>query len=207
MNFGDGILYLIILIFSVVIHEVAHGFAAYKNGDETAALAGRVSRNHSSHIDLFGSIILPGLLLLTGSKILLGWAKPVPVNTNNFKNQKKGILQVSLAGVMANFGLAIVFGVLSRFAIGLGLSTSIVGAMHLIVLVNLVLSFFNLMPIPPLDGSKVLFVLLPQKYSYIESFMNKYSFIILIIFVFLVSGKILEPLVFNSFSFLTGITF
>src|SRR5574343_78915 len=168
MNFGDGILYLIILIFSVVIHEVAHGFAAYKNGDETAALSGRLSLNPISHIDLFGSIILPGLLLLTGSKILLGWAKPVPVNTNNFINQKKGILQVSLSGVMANFVLAIVF-------------------------VNLVLSFFNLMPIPPLDGSKVLFVLLPQKYSYIESFMNKYSFIILIIFVFLVSWKILEP--------------
>lgn len=207
MNFSDSLLYLIILIFSVVIHEVAHGFAARKNGDETAAISGRLSLNPVSHIDLFGSIILPGILILTGSKILFGWAKPVPVNINNFKNYKKGVLQVSLAGVLANFSIAIIFGILSRIAVGIDLPTQAIGAMHLIVLVNLVLGFFNLMPIPPLDGSKILFVLIPAKYAYIERFMNQYSIILLIAFIFLLSGFILEPLVFHSFSFLTGISF
>lgn len=207
MNFSDGVLYLIILIFSVVIHEVAHGFAARRNGDETASIAGRLSLNPVSHIDLFGSIILPGLLLLTGSNILFGWAKPVPVNTNNFRNQKRGIIEVSLAGVLVNFGIAVVFGLLSRLAVMWGLSQSVIGAMQLIVLVNLVLGFFNLMPIPPLDGSKVLFALLPQKYSYIESFMNRYSLIIIVVFIFLLAHTVLEPLVLNSFKILTGVHF
>lgn len=207
MNFSDSLLYLIILIFSVVIHEVAHGFAARKNGDETAAMSGRLSLNPVSHIDLFGSVILPGILILTGSKILFGWAKPVPVNVNNFENYKKGVLQVSLAGVLANFSIAIIFGILSRFAVGMDLPTQAIGAMHLIVLVNLVLGFFNLMPIPPLDGSKILFVLLPAKYAYIERFMNQYSIFLLIAFIFLLSGSVLEPLVFHSFNFLTGISF
>jgi len=207
MNLPESILYLIVLIFSVVIHEVAHGFAARRNGDETAAMSGRLSLNPVSHIDLFGSIILPGILILTGSRILFGWAKPVPVNVNNFRNQKKGILQVSLAGVLANFGLAIIFGVLSRVGLELGFSNQAVGAMHLIVIVNLVLGFFNLMPIPPLDGSKILFVLIPSRFSFIESFMNKYYLVILIAFIFLLSGSVLEPLVYNSFKILTGISF
>ncbi|OGI72297.1 hypothetical protein A3J61_02205 [Candidatus Nomurabacteria bacterium RIFCSPHIGHO2_02_FULL_38_15] len=207
MNLSSSILYLVILIFSVVIHEVAHGYAARRNGDETAALAGRLTLNPISHIDLFGSILLPAILLVMHSPILLGWAKPVPVNPNNFVNQKRGTLHVSLAGVVANFGIAIVFGLVARFGVELGMPESAMGAVYLIVLVNVVLGFFNLIPIPPLDGSKVLFALLPARYAYIEIFLNRYAFIILIAFVFFGASFILEPLVKYSFIFLTGVPF
>lgn len=207
MNLSGNILYLVILIFSVVIHEVAHGYAARRNGDETAEMSGRLTLNPISHIDLFGSIILPAILILIHSPILLGWAKPVPVNPGNFKNMKKGMLEVSLAGVFANFLLAIVFGFVARFGVGWGIPASAMTAVYLIVLVNIVLGFFNLIPIPPLDGSKVVFALLPARYRHIENFLNKYAFVILIAFIFLGSSVILEPLVKYSFFYLTGTTF
>lgn len=207
MNLSGNILYLVILIFSVVIHEVAHGYAARRNGDDTAEMAGRLTLNPISHIDLFGSIILPAILILVHSPILLGWAKPVPVNDRNFTNPKKGMLEVSLAGVVANFCLAIVFGLIARFGAGWGIPTSAMTAVYLIVLVNIVLGFFNLIPIPPLDGSKVVFALLPVRYRYVENFLNKYAFILIIAFVFLGSNIILEPLVKYSFFYLTGTSF
>jgi Zn-dependent protease len=186
---------------------VAHGYAARRNGDETAEMSGRLTLNPISHIDLFGSIILPAILILIHSPILLGWAKPVPVNPGNFKNMKKGMLEVSLAGVFANFLLAIVFGFVARFGVGWGIPASAMTAVYLIVLVNIVLGFFNLIPIPPLDGSKVVFALLPARYRHIENFLNKYAFVILIAFIFLGSSVILEPLVKYSFFYLTGTTF
>jgi Zn-dependent protease len=207
MNLSGNILYLVILIFSVVIHEVAHGYAARRNGDETAEMSGRLTLNPISHIDLFGSIVLPAILILIHSPILLGWAKPVPVNPGNFKNMKKGMLEVSLAGVFANFLLAIVFGFVARFGSGWGIPASAMTAVYLIVLVNIVLGFFNLIPIPPLDGSKVVFALLPARYRYIENFLNKYAFVILIAFIFLGSSIVLEPLVKYSFFYLTGTNF
>ncbi len=207
MNLSGNILYLVILIFSVVIHEVAHGYAARRNGDDTAEMAGRLTLNPISHIDLFGSIILPAILIAISSPILLGWAKPVPVNERNFTNPKKGMLEVSLAGVVANFCIAIVFGLVARFGAGWGIPASAMTAVYLIVLVNIVLGFFNLIPIPPLDGSKVVFALLPARYRYIENFLNKYAFILIIAFVFLGSNIILEPLVKYSFFYLTGTSF
>lgn len=207
MNLSGNILYLIVLIFSVVIHEVAHGYAARRNGDDTAEMAGRLTLNPISHIDLFGSIILPAILILTHSPILLGWAKPVPVNERNFTNPKKGMLQVSLAGVLANFSLAIFFGILSRFGAVLGLPPSAMTVMYLIVAVNIVLGFFNLIPIPPLDGSKVVFALLPVRYRYIENFLNKYALVLIIAFVFFGADKVLGPLVKYSFFYLTGVNF
>lgn len=206
MNLSGSLLYLAILIFSVVIHEVAHGYAARRNGDETASMAGRLTLNPISHIDLMGSVILPAILILTHSPVLLGWAKPVPVNPNNFENKKKGTIEVSLAGVLANFALAIVFGLIVRFGGFLGLPESASGAMYIIVLVNIVLGFFNLIPIPPLDGSKLLFALLPAKYFRIEAFLNKYALILILVFVFFGASYILGPLVNSSFLFLTGIS-
>lgn len=203
MDLSGSILYLIILIFSVVIHEVAHGYAARRNGDETAAMMGRLTLNPISHIDLFGSIILPGILILTGSTILFGWAKPVPVNESNFKNPRRGMLEVALSGVLANFGLAIVFGLIVRF-FGSALPASALAAMTLVVLVNIVLGFFNIMPIPPLDGSKVLFALLPARAYKIEQFLNKHGLILLLIFIFFLASHILWPLVSFSFSLITG---
>lgn len=204
MNLSGNILYLVILIFSVVIHEVAHGYAARRNGDETASLAGRLTLNPISHIDLFGSVLLPAILILTHSPVLLGWAKPVPVNPSNFENKKKGTLEVSLAGVLANFGIAIFFGLVARFGAG-QIPQSAMGAIYMIVLVNIVLGFFNLIPIPPLDGSKVVFALLPARYFYVEAFLNKYALVLILIFVFFGANYILGPLVNYSFTLLTGV--
>lgn len=206
MNLSGNILYLVILIFSVVIHEVAHGYAARRNGDQTAEMAGRLTLNPISHIDLFGSIIMPAILIAVSSPILLGWAKPVPVNPNNFENKKKGMIEVSLAGVLANFALAVVFGLIIRFAPGI-FPASAMGAMYMIVLVNIVLGLFNLIPIPPLDGSKVVFALLPARYAYVETFLNKYALVLIVAFVFFGANIILSPLVKYGFFILTGTNF
>lgn len=206
MNLSGNILYLVILIFSVVIHEVAHGYAARRNGDQTAEMAGRLTLNPISHIDLLGSVIMPAILIAVSSPILLGWAKPVPVNPNNFENKKKGMIEVSLAGVLANFALAVVFGLIIRFAPGI-FPASAMGAMYMIVLVNIVLGLFNLIPIPPLDGSKVVFALLPARYAYVETFLNKYALVLIVAFVFFGANIILSPLVKYGFFILTGTNF
>lgn len=171
MNLELLLITLPVLIFSIVVHEVAHGWVALKQGDQTALMLGRITFNPIPHVDPVGSLLVPILLAMSGSPALLGWAKPVPVNPRNFRNYRKGDILVSLAGVASNFILAWVFAFL---LVGVAwLTVAVPGGsgwwepMERMfgygVLINLVLMIFNLIPIPPLDGSHVVYHLLPPE--------------------------------------------
>lgn len=155
-----AILSIIILVFSVILHEVSHGYMADKLGDPTARFAGRLTLNPFVHIDPFGSILLPAALYMSGSPIMFGWAKPVPYNPNNIRG-RAGEALVAFAGPAANFILAFVFGFFLRSGLGAG-DVDIPLILYTIVYTNVLLAIFNLLPIPPLDGSKVLSAFLPQ---------------------------------------------
>ncbi len=194
------VLQISILIFSVIIHEVAHGYIAYKCGDNTAKLLGRLTLNPIPHIDVFGSIILPLCLMLFHAPVF-GWAKPVPVNARYFKNYKKDIILVSIAGVSANFLLAIIASI-CMFVIRMILTNemSVLVSAHYIlqyvVVINVVLGVLNLIPIPPLDGSRVFFFMLPKELAYKYAKLEPYGFFI--IFALLAVGildKILLPII------------
>lgn len=207
---------ILILIFSVVIHEVSHGYAALALGDKTAQYAGRLTLNPIKHIDPFGSILLPAMFYFLGG-FIFGWAKPVPYNPYNLRNpfgwlmagKNWGPAIVGAAGPFANFSLALVFGFLVRFSpellngVGGAFLINFITIASTIALLNLVLALFNLLPIPPLDGSKVLFALLPYQWRGIESFLEQYGFFILLIFIFFFSG-IISPLVIFLFRLITG---
>ena len=179
---------IVVLLFSVILHEVMHGFVARMFGDLTAERAGRLTLNPIPHIDLMGTILLPGLLLLPGAPILFGWATPVPVNPLNFSNLRRGELLVSAAGILANFGLAILAAAIYHLLSALPLSfPPLLGSLlRFTVMINLVLGIFNLFPIPPLDGSKVLLSQLPFTLARAYEKLEPYGFIILLIL--LVSG-------------------
>ncbi len=210
MSAIDTIFYLLILLMSVVIHEVSHGFMAESFGDDTARNMGRLTLNPLKHIDIFGSILLPILLFVTtsatGHPFVFGWAKPVPYNPENLSNKKWGTIAVAAAGVLANILIAVVFGTIIRFSVGYPLSDSFYFITSSIVLVNLGLAIFNLVPIPPLDGSKILFSLLPASFYEVMDFIERYGFIILIIFIVYFSD-ILYPILAYSFSLVTGLAF
>lgn len=196
---------LVVLLFSVIIHELAHGYAAFSMGDSTAKYAGRLTLNPLKHLDPFGSIILPLLLFIAGSPVLFGWAKPVPVNPYNFKDQKYGELKVSIAGPVANFLLAIIFGLILRF-IPQSLLTANPGleiALGFIVSMNIWLAIFNLIPVPPLDGSWILFSFLPQGFEYIKFFLRQYGIIILV-FLILFGSLFWSTLINLIFQLITG---
>ena len=185
---------IVALIISVIIHEMAHGYAANWLGDPTARLAGRLSPNPLVHIDPFMSVILPGLLVLTGSPILFGAAKPVPYNPYNLRNQKWGEAIVAFAGPLSNVVIAVVFAILVRSADVLGLSATFVNLSVSIIILNLFLAFFNLVPIPPLDGSKILPKFLPyslaMKYEGFRNYFERnvgfgFMLVILVFIVFL----------------------
>jgi Zn-dependent protease len=153
---------IVILIFSIIIHEVAHGYAAYALGDPTAKLQNRLTLNPIRHIDPMGSIIIPAFLVLSNAGILFGWAKPVPYNPYNLRNQRWGEAIVAGAGVATNILLAVIFAFVARFAYGSGMTAS--GDLaSAITLVNLFLGLFNLVPIPPLDGYTFLRGILPPR--------------------------------------------
>lgn len=154
---------IIALVFSVVLHEMAHGYAANWLGDPTARLQGRLSANPLVHIDPLMSVIIPGLLIFSHSPILFGAAKPVPYNPYNFTNQKWGEAIVAAAGPAMNVAIAIIFAVLVQNAEILNLSHTFVALAIQIIMLNIFLAIFNLMPIPPLDGSKILPKFLPYR--------------------------------------------
>jgi len=182
------IFYLIVLLFSVIIHELAHGYVAYSLGDPTAKYAGRLTLNPIKHLDLFGSIILPLLFLLIsflpgGQPFIFGWAKPVPINPYNFRDQKWGTFKVAVAGPLSNFGVAIVFGLFIRF-FNFPQISPLIGLMGIIVYLNILLGLFNLIPIPPLDGSWILFKFLPASAEKVRIFFQQYGLFILIFLLF-----------------------
>lgn len=182
---------IIILLFSVIIHEVMHGLMALRFGDRTALNAGRLTLNPLPHIDPVGTILLPALLMFTGSRILFGWAKPVPVNPLNFSNIRKGELFVSAAGIAANFGLAVAASIIYHFLDGLPQTFPVlVGELlRYTVLINLVLGVFNLFPIPPLDGSRILQSWLPYNLARSYARIEPYGFLILLILLMLPFGS------------------
>ena len=165
----DIALTLLVLILSIIAHEVAHGYAANALGDPTAKLAGRLTLNPLAHIDPLGSILIPGLLVLTGSPILFGWAKPVPYNPYNLRNQRWGEAIVAVAGSATNILLAIIFALIARLG-ATSLSASAASFLATIAFVNLFLGMFNLIPFPPLDGFTFLRGILP--YSLSQGFHN-----------------------------------
>jgi Zn-dependent protease len=193
---------LIILIMSVVIHEVSHGYAAGLQGDPTAKLAGRLTLNPLKHLDLYGSLIVPVITYLLAG-ITFGWAKPVPYNPYNLRNQRWGELLVAIAGPLSNILIAVVFGMVVRFGIG-SLPLSFINLSVLIVIINLGLAIFNLVPIPPLDGSKILYALIPGRYYQIRQTLERYSLIIILVFIFFLS-QYLSIIVGFLFKVITGL--
>lgn len=197
----------IVFIFSVMVHEVSHGLVAYRLGDDTAKRTNRLNLNPLNHIDPVGSLMLPFFLFLIGSPILFGWAKPVPYNPYNLKNPKSGSALIGIAGPLSNIVIAVIFGLLTRI---LKLSP-IFGEtiaplfifLSIIVFINLLLAIFNLVPIPPLDGSKVLFALLPNRYYKIQNFLEIYGTYILLFFIFFGFG-FLAPIIQGLYILLVG---
>jgi Zn-dependent protease len=185
------VFFIIVLIMSVVIHEVSHGYAADLLGDPTPRLDGRLTLNPLPHLDLLGSLIIPTIMYFS-TGFMFGWAKPVVYNPYNLRNQRWGTVIVGAAGVLANFALAVIFGLLARFAPAIGLSPSFVSISLTIVLINLVLGVFNLIPVPPLDGSKVLFPLLPYRFRSVENFFTR-NWYILVLLVLIFGAMVVDP--------------
>jgi Zn-dependent protease len=196
------IFYIIVILYSVTIHEVSHGLMANSLGDSTAKNLGRLSLNPLKHLDPFGSVLLPFFLFIT-TGFAFGYAKPVPYNPNNLNDKKYGPVKVAIAGPLSNLILALLFGFSLRFMPDI-FSTSLVPELFSrIVLMNLVLAVFNMFPVPPLDGHWLLMTFLPARFNALKVYMYKNSFFIfpifLIIFMFYVS-----PLIYWLFRLITG---
>ncbi|KKR80676.1 MAG: hypothetical protein UU73_C0005G0002 [Candidatus Daviesbacteria bacterium GW2011_GWA1_41_61] len=188
---------IVILLFSVILHEVMHGFTALKFGDRTAELAGRLTLNPLPHIDPIGTVLVPMLgflpvLLGGGPGFIIGWAKPVPVNPLNFSDIRRGELLVSLAGVAANFALAVLGAFLFHLAVNFAPNTniSLINVLRFTVTINLILGVFNLLPIPPLDGSKVVLSFLPYKLAARYQSLEKYGLLIIFALWFISIGGV-----------------
>ena len=200
MEFMSQIFFFLVLVPSAILHEYMHGFVADKLGDPTARYAGRLTLDPRVHIDPIGSILLPlGLFLMSGGKFMFAYAKPVPYNAYNLKNQKWGPVAVAVAGPLSNFLLAFIFGLLIQFLPLSSLSSSL----SLIVYANVLLGVFNLVPIPPLDGSKVLLAVLPDSMHSVRVLLEKYGFVLLILFM-LFFYQFLTPLIGFLFELFTG---
>ena len=224
---------LIILLFSAIIHEVSHGQMAYFLGDPTAKYAGRLTLNPIKHLDPVGSVFLPLMLILFRSPILFGYAKPVPFNPYNLRNQKWGPAQIAIAGPVSNFLIAIIFGVLSRLLplsheIKAGILFSFFGGektadllsffqgsifaplfflFSVIVFLNVLLAIFNLVPIPPLDGSKVLYSFLPPPWEKLKFYLEIYGPFLIILFLVLITSQIIPlfSFIFTVFRIIIGV--
>lgn len=191
---------LVGLAIAIILHEVAHGYVALRLGDPTAQLAGRLTLNPIKHIDLWGTIIIPFILIVSGTGFVFGWAKPVPVNYHNLKAGKYGPLWVALAGPATNLLLLMFFGLLARFS---SAGTAIPFLFGTIALINGVLMLFNLIPIPPLDGSKVLYVFLEKRPDIIQ-FMERYG-LVLLLALLIIGDRLLTNFVFIPALLLTQI--
>lgn len=199
---------IIIFLFSVILHEFAHGAMAERLGDPTARSAGRLTLNPLPHLDPIGSVLLPLMLVLFQSNIIIGWAKPVPVNLFNLRNRKYASAEVAIAGPAANIALALFFGLLLRFlplpASAFGQNLTMV--FGYIVWINLLLALFNLTPIPPFDGAHILFTFLPRTLDNVKIFLSRYGLFIVIFYIFFLF-PFLIPIVQFFFNLIVGIPF
>ncbi len=193
---------IIVLIYSAIIHEYMHGWMAERLGDNTAKDLGRLTLNPIPHIDPIGSILLPFILIASGASFVFGWAKPVPYNPYNLRDQKYGGAKVAIAGPLANLIVAIIFGLVLRFVPFATAEMSYF--IQIIVFINLLLMIFNLVPIPPLDGSKVLMPFLPVNWQ--EKFMMIEQYGMFLVFAFIWFGfDLILPIIFFFFYLITGI--
>jgi Zn-dependent protease len=205
MDIPQLLFYFLIIIPSAIAHEYAHGFVADKLGDPTARHAGRLTLNPKAHIDLYGTILLPlFLLFVSGGNFMFAYAKPVPYNPYNLSNRRWGPAIVALAGPASNLILALIFSLIIKILpIGF-LPFSFFNLISIIVFANVLLAVFNLVPIPPLDGSKILFAFLPKSMSHIQEQLERSGFIILIIFLFF-GFQFIVPIVQWVYRLLLGI--
>ncbi len=181
---------LIVLLFSVIIHEVSHGLAAYRLGDPTAKNAGRLTLNPIKHLDFFGSFLLPLTLFIFKSPVLFGWAKPVPFNPIYLKNQKRDSALIGLAGPGSNFLIAVIFGLIAKILVGVGVISPLLIFFDVIIFINIALGVFNLLPVPPLDGSKIIFYFFPASAEKYEIMLEQYGVFILLFVIFFGLGFI-----------------
>ncbi len=177
------------VIFAITVHEVAHGWVAKKYGDNTASRLGRLTLNPVKHVDLLGTIIVPGLLLMTGTGFIFGWAKPVPVDPRNFKRPLQDMAIVALAGPVSNLIMALIWTLIIRLGIFIGTNAEAI-SLPLIytgvagISINLVLAMINLLPIPPLDGSRILTGILPSYWAWQYNRLERYGFILLLVLLY-----------------------
>lgn len=196
---------IIVIIASVILHEVAHGYVADLLGDPTARLAGRLSLNPLKHLDPVGSVLVPALGALWGG-FIFGWAKPVPYNPYNLKGRRWGPVWVALAGPATNLLLALLFSLPLRF-MAASLPSTALSLLAFVVLANIMLAIFNLIPVPPLDGSKLLFALLPNRWLGVEAWFQRYQWFILIFFLlFILNNAWLSAAAYTIFSLFTGLS-
>ncbi len=192
---------IIIIVFSAILHEIAHGYVADKLGDPTARIAGRLTLNPIPHLDPIMSVIVPFLLIASGSPIIFGGAKPVPVNPLMLREGRKDVALVALAGPLTNLLIALIAATLGHFVASA--SPEIFQILKLVVRFNLILGFLNLIPIPPLDGSKFFSIIMPEKVA--QQYFALAPFGIFILFLLLLAtplGDILSQLVFSSLNLL-----
>ncbi|MAZ38905.1 MAG: site-2 protease family protein [Legionellales bacterium] len=202
------VLYAIPVIFAITVHEVAHGWVADKLGDPTAKRLGRLTLNPVKHIDPLGTVILPGLMILLGSKFIFGWAKPVPITWQNLKHQRRDIALVAAAGPISNFIMALLWALIIKLIILFSseqssISQALVTMASAGILVNLILMVLNLIPIPPLDGSRIVSSFLSPKLSYYYNRIEPYGFFILIFLLFTgMLGKVMWPFIRSIMQFI-----
>lgn len=183
------VVWILPILFAITVHEVAHGWAAKKLGDNTAYSQGRLTLNPLKHLELFGSVLLPGLLLLTGTGFIFGWAKPIPVEPRYFKRPLRDMAIVAAAGPLSNILMAIAWALIARLGVMVGTTFEAV-SLPLIymgsagIAINLGLAVINLLPIPPLDGSRIVTALLPIRLAIQYNQLERFGFVILIVLLY-----------------------
>lgn len=196
------IIQIIILLYSVVLHEVSHGLMARALGDDTAERMGRLTLNPLKHLDPVGSILLPIITKIAGG-FMFGYAKPVPYDPSRLSDKRWGPAKVGLAGPAANIALALIFGLVIRFS-PITLSSVTLTLLTYVVIINLVLALFNLIPVPPLDGHWLLMAVLPYRFQGLRVALYRYQWVLFLVALFVVFPA-LSPLIDLLFHAITGL--